>query len=315
VRRSSGGALLLSSLAALSVWAAPRSAHAWCRTTTNVDFVEDGINCDTVGRPIYWSSKCVGFSLQQDASVQVDLATARAIAKKGFDEWTNVDCPLDPRTCKGGGGGHPTISGRDLGPVACDKVEYNQHLGNANVIMFRDTSWPHDQPDVTLALTTVTFSVDSGEIYDADMEVNSNPTLNPITTGDPTGRVVYDFYSIMTHELGHFVGLAHTQKTNDAATMYPEYKRGTTFMRDPSLDDICAICTAYPPNRATVCSDAPRNGLALQCGGEDLAQNSKGCHCAIAGGRSGLDVAAGSGVVALGLGLLARRRRRRAPRG
>jgi hypothetical protein len=310
VRRSSR-ALLLGVAAAGALVVAPTDAHAWCRTTTNVDFVESAAKpCDDIGKPIYWSSRCVGFSIQRDASVQVDLATARDLEQKAFNEWSTVDCPPDPVACVGKGAGNPSISASDLGPVDCDAVEYNSKVGNANIIMFRDVQWPHENDGVTLALTTVTFSIDSGEIYDADMEINSDPRLNKLTTGD-TG-VVYDLWSILTHETGHMLGLAHTQPTNNAATMFPYYNTGKTFMRDPSQDDICAICAAYPPGRTTVCDSKPRNGFSLTCGGGDLATTKKGCHCSIVGedaGGSGL-AAAGS-LLALVLGLVRRSLRSR----
>ncbi|GAC1352907.1 MAG: hypothetical protein NVS3B20_11420 [Polyangiales bacterium] len=293
----------------------PRAAVAWCRTTTFSDFVPTPKKtCDDTGLPLFWSSKCLGYSVQRNGSVQVDLATARTVAQAAFDEWDNADCPLDPIVCAGGGHGKPSIVVRDEGPVNCDRVEYNDKVGNANIIMFRDQDWPHpDQDSSTLALTTVTFSTVSGEIYDVDMEINSNPSKNQLTTST-TGRVVYDFYSILTHETGHFLGLAHTQPQNTAAAMYFEYKQGKTFMRHLSQDDRCAICATYPPKRETFCDDTPRNGLALECGGVDLAPIKKGCHCASVGRGSREDgnawiAAMGLGSLTMTIGALRRRRR------
>ena len=44
--------------------------------------------------------------------------------------------------------------------------------------------------------------------YDADMEVNT--AQNKIVTDDDGAQGAYDFESIVTHEAGHFLGLAHT---------------------------------------------------------------------------------------------------------
>ena len=311
-----------------AVVSAPRRASAWCRTTTNVQFVptaakacddsKDWVDTDGVRHPtlpIYWSSRCLGFSVQRDASVQADLPTARALVLQAFSEWSKVDCPTDPVACTGAGAGKPSIQIRDLGPVICDHVEYNGKVGNANLITFRDAEWPHDDPDVTLALTTVTFSVDSGEIFDADMEINSNPKVNQLTYGDPSGHVVYDLESMLTHESGHFLGLAHTQPSNTAATMYPRYIQGKTFMRDPSQDDVCAICAAYPPDRKTICNDTPKNGFAIECGGGDTTSAKKGCHCSVVGGEAGAgDFALAGCALAMTIGLVRRRARGRARR-
>ena len=305
-------ALAIGSAIAIS-FAAP-AASAWCRTTTTQDFVAPpgGNPCDTAGKPLFWSSKCLSFDVQRDASpAQVDLATARATMQAAFDSWTSADCPVDPVTCVGSPhtGLHPSISVRDLGPVTCDQVEYNQTLGNANMIVFRDGTWPHPDGDVTLALTTVTFSPDSGEIYDADMEINSNPKVNTVTTGD--AHVVYDLQSIMTHESGHFLGLAHTQAQNTTSVMYARYKEGATFMRHLAEDDVCAICAAYDPKRSTVCEPTPRHGLALTCGGGDTGNTTKGgCHCALVGQDAGLSPYALSlSALALVVGLARRRKR------
>ena len=131
----------------------------------------------------------------------------------------------------------------------------------------------------------------------------------------PNGHVVYDLYSMLTHESGHFLGLSHTQLANTGATMYPRYIQGKTFMRNPSLDDVCAICAAYPPGRKTICSDTPKNGFAIECGGGDTTSAKKGCHCSIVGGESGAgDIALGGVALAMTLGLVRRRTRARAHR-
>ncbi|MEO7093226.1 MAG: matrixin family metalloprotease [Polyangiales bacterium] len=310
--------LAVGSALAVALLASTRQASAWCRTTTEEGFEPTPDEpCSTTGSPLFWSSRCVGFTVQRDASPEqsIDLTTARALVKQAFDQWTNTDCPADPVTCADGDftGTHPSVVVTDLGPVSCDKVEYNQKSGNANIIMFRDAEWPHPDADLTLALTTVTFAPETGEIYDADMEINSDPTINKVTIADD--KVVYDLQSILTHETGHFLGMAHTQPGNTASTMYTRYKQGATFMRDISRDDSCGICAAYDPSRKTVCDTTPRRGLALGCHGNDMPDTKKvGCHCALVGDdRAGMgDVAAGMTALALSLGVARRRRRRHA---
>ena len=311
VARAIAGAAIVAMLVS-----ATREARAWCRTTTEEAFEPTTDQpCSIAGSPLFWSSRCVGFSVQRDASPEqgIDLATTRALVKQAFDQWSSADCPADPVACADGDttGLHPSISVTDLGPVSCDAVEYNQKSGNANIIMFRDAGWPHPDGDVTLALTTVTFAPDTGEIYDADMEINSDPKLNKITVGDE--GVVYDLASILTHETGHFLGMAHTQPGNTASTMYTSYKQGATFMRDISHDDACGICAAYDPTRKTVCDAKPRRGLALGCFGSDEPDPTKGgCHCALVGDdRAGMgDVAFGGAGLVLAVGIARRRRRR-----
>src|SRR5262249_51371510 len=135
-----------------------------------------------------------------------------------------------------------SIDVRDLGPVSCDQVQYNPDQGNQHVIVFRDDVWPHNDASNTLGLTTVTYDPDSGEIYDADMEINATV---PLSTTDPVPAGGYDFESIITHEAGHFLGMAHSG--DDRATMFAHYTPGSSTLRVLAADDVAGICSVYRP--------------------------------------------------------------------
>jgi hypothetical protein len=137
--------------------------------------------------------------------------------------------------------------------------------------MFRDDAWPHNDPNNTLGLTTVTFNPDTGEIYDADMEINTFSAK--VTLVDPVPIDGFDFGSIVTHEAGHFLGLAHSGDSH--ATMFAQYRPGSTAMRELAPDDIEGICSVYHPDgtRSTAagdllaepCDPTPRRGLRSDC--------------------------------------------------
>jgi len=262
-----------SILAAVSLLVVAPRAHAFCRTTTNASFVPTSSKpCDDTGDALFWASKCVGYSVTRAASVQVPLATAEQLVAEAFAEWARHDCTEGGTTC---GTGKPSIVARDLGPVDCNEVEHVQGGQNANVIAFRDGVWPHE--GTALALTTVTFKVDGGEIFDVDIEIQSNPDEVKLATGTTVPAGEYDLRSILTHEAGHFLGLAHTARTNTQATMYESYRPGQTFMRDLDADDICGICTAYPSARVAECNDTPRGGLGNTCHGGNTDEGGCGC--------------------------------------
>jgi hypothetical protein len=206
----------------------------------------------------------------------VTLEKATELAEKAFGVWQNSSCP--------GSGAPPSIHlDHVFGSVACTLHEYNQSDGNANVIMFHDeNTWPYDEssPNV-LALTTVTFNYRTGDIYDVDMEINSSRTL---ATGDPVLPDAYDLQSIMTHEAGHFLGLAHS--LDSQATMRAQYTAGNVAFRMLSPDDIAGICAVYPPlQEQAACDFTPRQGFSPDCG---IYPTGGGLCSVVAGSLGGL---------------------------
>ena len=239
-------------------------ARAYCRATTNRAFQPSPDKpCDDVGKPLFWRSGCVGYDFQRDATARAPLADAERAGAAAFSAWANAACPSDLRACAGPVAGRPSIAATNLGPVACSRVEYSGDAGNANVVIFRDKDWPHGDRENSVALTTVHFDLDSGEIYDADVEINGT---NVTTTDDPTS-VGFDLTSILTHEAGHFLGLAHTEPDHREAVMLGVYASGS-LARALAPDDVCAICNVYPPGRAAACDTTPRHGFASACRGE-----------------------------------------------
>ena len=284
--------LALAIAAAATSLALATPAGAFCRTTTcteNCTVAADG--CTEVGPhalALSWPSTCVSFDVHQDASSHVPWGAADTAARAAFGAWEAAACTT----------GTLGLKFQDYGPITCAQHEYNAGQGNANVIVFRDETWPYAGEANALALTTVTFNVDTAEIYDADIEVNG--TAN-ITTGMPVG---YDLQAILTHEAGHFLGLAHSPDAT--ATMFPRYLAGSTSLRSLAADDVAGACAAYPPRAEPGdCSDAtPRHGFSSECAVPPTGKGS----CAL---RSGPLPATGWVGVSLlsGLALAVRRRR------
>jgi MYXO-CTERM domain-containing protein len=288
-----------------------REAYAFCRTTTvsvPADFQPRADACWTQGNPLFWKNACVGYSIQKDASRQVSYDDASLAITRAFTKWTNATCVTD-----GTGGSRVSIDVRDLGPSDCNVVQYNQDYPNQHLIVFRDDTWPHNDVNNTLALTTVTFNPDTGEIYDADMEVNT--FQQRVTLVDPIPSDGYDFASIVTHETGHFLGLAHSGDPH--ATMFAHYQPGSTAMRNLTADDVLGICTVYRPDGQRTmrdpgstmpedaCDPTPRHGFTTSC----APSVKKGCNGnAVAPTQGRGD---GAAWLAAGLAFAALRRRRR----
>jgi len=204
-----------------------------------------------------------------------------------------------------------------------------------NSLIFHNTLWCHVAADgscdveydsTALAVTTDTANTKTGQIYDADVEVNLVDYQWADLVEDPNLSSDMDLQNALTHELGHLIGLDHTcfdaltsvtgvrpddnngQPVPDCAgaspdvkatTMYPSAQPGDTQKRTLAPDDVNAVCTIYP-----VDDPPPPPGTGV----------NGGCAGCAAAGRPG-DAGAPAAFGLLAAVLIARRRRPRAAAG
>ncbi len=231
--------------------------------------------------PLWWRSSCIGYDLQKQAGRKVSYDTALAAVETAFAAWTRSACPT-----QGDGSSKASLEVHDLGPVDCAARGYDPQGANQNLVVFHDDAWPYEAEDrkkqggpksMTIALTTVTFDHTTGEIFDADLEINS-ADYDVVPTDSPSGDTV-DLESVLVHETGHFLGLAHSPRP--ASVMFGSAGgEGAGTKRTPTAEDVAGICTIYPPNgtrsvstlvepsgsvAASACDPTPRHGLTGEC--------------------------------------------------
>lgn len=310
--RSLPGARLSAALLFASCLGVAPRALAYCQTTTCLPSVTcqenpeqccewDRNGCDTNGIVITWPSACASYAIFEDGSPLRGITAAQLsdTVDEAFSSWTHASC----------GSSTPSISFQNFGLSECDKVEVNSvNSGpNANVWMFRDETWPHADLDESgssvnasaLALTTVTFNWKTGELLDADVELNS--AQGDFTIGDDA--VFIDLLAIATHEAGHFLGLDHTNDTT--ATMAPGYVPHTIDQRTLAADDELAICRSYPKGRKTSGTSCdPYGTYSAQCAGGGCSVSRASVRSSGSAGPVWLSVLG----AALAARLLARRR-------
>ena len=225
--------LLVLMLAA--AWASvPAAAHAFncARVTTTAS---------ASGASLAWFSRTIPFTLFSAGTEDIPGDAERDVLRSSFAVWAGLDLGADAAGCD-------LASDVDLAFVetaisTTDRIGYDflNPAASENLLIFRDSGWNSAENNV-IALTTTTYDPVSGEILDADIEFNS--AVFDFTIGD-TG-VVMDLKNTAVHEIGHFLGLAHTSSAFPRATMAARAVPGEVEKRDLACDDATAITFKYP---------------------------------------------------------------------
>jgi hypothetical protein len=233
----------------VGVLALTSRAGAFCRTTTcnvaTTDCRPDENGCATVGKPLVWGRPMpLAFRFHARGTALLVNEEARAAVRDAFFRWTDVVCPTGRTSLR-------FIEGEELDvdkPLSPDG-EAKESLSPFG-IYFRDGGWPHPQRngDGALALTTLSAGADSGRITYADIEINSGE--RPLSTTESGAGI--DLQTIVIHEVGHYIGLAHSRVPN-AIMNAGLCETGDRCTRDKVAarrlgdDDRAAVCALYPP--------------------------------------------------------------------
>jgi MYXO-CTERM domain-containing protein len=217
------------------------------------------------GAELFWCTRSIPFVVNQKGSRSAGAASLTAAAQS-FDPWTQPSCT--------------DLKFRDQGTTDRADVGYDQAASdNINLVVWREQScadavpsgdscftaggcnnkydcW--EQSAQTIAITTTTFNNKTGQIYDADIELNGFNFV--FTTADrpqcanpppsPANCVATDIRNTLTHEVGHVIGLDHNPELPDC-TMYPQASFGDLNKRVLHDDDIQGLCDIYPVGKPT----------------------------------------------------------------
>jgi hypothetical protein len=248
------------------------------------------------GYPVHWGAFPVRFVMDARGPRDLGLEAAERAVLGAFRAWQGAP----------GSAVAFVYDGRVQRPV----VGYDRDADvNHNAVTFSGDRWSYGGEP--LAVTLTLFRRGSGELVDADIVVNEHAYV-----WGEGAAVDNDLQNALTHEVGHFLGLGHSDTIE--ATMYASAAPGEIGKRTLHPDDVAAVQQLYPGE------GLDDEGVAEVGAGQ---RDDKAAAPAPAAGDSdeslsaaeapqiGCDAAAGGAdapVASLLLLLLARRRRRAA---
>lgn len=236
-----------------------------------------------IPKQVKWKERCISYYLHEAGSADIPTDDMGRLSAEfetaiidSFDAWHNISCN-DLQLLYGG-----------------QTDDFRQSAdGKANILVWRDETWPEGYSRTAYALTSVTYNAETGYLVDADIEMNGQ--FHTFTLGDQNVQI--DIQNTITHEAGHFIGLDHSLDIQ--ATMFASAAVGETKKRSLEQDDIDGMCFIYPIQEGgRSCEPPPPHSIS-----DD--QKDDGC-CATAPTRpSDVPLAL---IIALGSIVLLRRR-------
>ncbi len=201
---------------------------------------------DESGGSIFWAKRTIPFTLDERGTEDIPGTEELDTLRASFAVWNNVPCS-DFTFVESGESYNGKIG-----------FDYFDPLNNQNSVTFYEKDWPYSS--LALAVTTLVINKHTGEIFDADIEFNSEYT----TFSNSDLVIKTDLMNTAVHEIGHIVGLDHVHYSN--SVMFPYAASGETRCRTLFPDDEEAICFKYPvgePNGfCQNAADCPSNCLA-----------------------------------------------------
>ena len=227
------------------------------------------------GSPIctYWSIRSIPFWINQYGSPDVSGYDDFTAIRSAFQTWTLPSCT--------------DLAFSDQGVTADTWVGYSYPDHTLNNVIFRPklcadpgvvpvgdpclqqggcrnpyNCW--EEASTSIAVTTTTYSTNTGVIFQAGIELNDATQHFAVLTASSTCTTDNDIQNTVTHEIGHLLGFAH--ETDPTSVMFASAQPCEISKRTLNTGDSLGLCTVYPAGSPSVpCGDPPRNEVAGSC--------------------------------------------------
>lgn len=184
----------------------------------------------------WWMRPMLPFSLATVEPEEATLLEVQPLIERAFETWIDTSCGRVPEV---------TYQGTRAHVRATTPSSLRSEPDNLIVFIRSASTWASFGNSPTwIAITKIAHDPSTGEIVDADVEINDGGYVFSYDDSPAANEV--DFLSMLTHELGHFYGLDHSLEAS--ATMFATYATSPADAmeaRSLSQDDIDGVCTLY----------------------------------------------------------------------
>ena len=197
-----------------------------------------------------WNQRCLPYYINENDSDIFASAERKRLVAQSFAVWSGNNCTdltfTEVGTTEQSAGFNPArCDNQNIIKAINDRAELNEHFDGANL----------------LAVTLTSFSLETGEIFDADILVNDlNFDFDDVSDQQAcqSNPNVYDLRNTLVHEMGHFIGFDHTSSME--STMFASAPPCETKKRDLEQLDIQGVCNVYPSaGPPSTCAPPPNN--------------------------------------------------------
>jgi len=177
----------------------------------------------------HWDTQPVGYRVHHAGSDDISDGSDLAAVRASFAAWTDLP--------------GAAFAFRFDGLTNLTATAGSEGSEGSNLVVWRENpaEWVADgNSPLYYAITTLSFDKCSAALVDADIEVNGG--YHTFSTSDDS--VAVDIQNVLTHEVGHVVGLDHS--ADSSAVMYAKAAAGETSKRILKQDDLEGVRYLYP---------------------------------------------------------------------